>query len=55
MFLVNEVPFVADHPSGELIGPSAPLAPNADCAEWVVDAVDATVEELAGAGAGGGF
>ncbi len=47
MLVVNEGPFVADHPSGELIGPSAPLDPNEGCAEWGGDAVDAAVVGLA--------
>ena len=48
MLVVNEGPFVADHPSGELMGPSAPLDPNAGCADWGGEAVDAAVVGPAG-------
>ena len=43
MLLVNECPFLAGHPSGELTGPRAPLAPNAGCEELAEEAVEAEV------------
>ena len=46
MLLVNEGPFVADHPSGELIGPSAPLEPKAGCEEWFAVGAEAAAAEL---------
>ena len=32
---------MANHPSGELIGPSAPLEPNAGCDDWVTTGAEA--------------
>ena len=41
MIRVKEGPFMADHPSGELMGPSAPLEPNAGWEGWVACVVEA--------------
>ena len=38
---------MADHPAGELIGPSAPLAPKAGCDTRELDVAGAAAEVLA--------